>query len=181
MNQRKRAVFLDRDGVLNDTFVRDGTSYPPGKVDQVRILPGVPEAVLLLKQLGLMRIVVTNQPDVARGTQTAAEVYAINAVLGEKIALDEFRVCMHDTADNCPCRKPKPGMLLASAAEHDIDLNASFMVGDRSGDILAGAAAGCRTFLVARPYSKAGDCRPDFTVQDLPEAARIIVGLVKGS
>jgi D-glycero-D-manno-heptose 1,7-bisphosphate phosphatase len=174
-----RAVFLDRDGVLNATFVRGGTPYPPGQLDQVRILPGVAEAIELIKSLGYLRIVVTNQPDVARGTQTAAEVEAINQFLAERLALDEFRVCMHDDADGCDCRKPKPGLLTAAAAAHDIDLAASFMIGDRAGDVLAGAAAGCRTFLVERPYSRAETCRPDFVVRDLAEAAETIAKLAK--
>ena len=176
-----RAVFLDRDGVLNAITVRDGTPYPPANRAEVKILPGVADAVNLFRDLGLMRIVVTNQPDIARGTQTAAEVEAINQVLAAALPLDEFRVCPHDTPDGCDCRKPKPGLLVAAAREHGIDLSASFMIGDRSGDVLAGAAAGCKTFLIERSYSKAATCRPDFKVNDLAEAARIIAGLLKRS
>jgi D-glycero-D-manno-heptose 1,7-bisphosphate phosphatase len=179
--QLRRAVFLDRDGVLNACTVRDGTPYPPANRTEVKILPGVSEAVALFKDMGLLRIVVTNQPDIARGTQTAAEVDAINDILGNQLDLDEFRVCPHDNADACDCRKPKPGMLLAAAKEHGIDLAASFMVGDRSGDVLAGAAAGCRTFLIERSYSKASSCRPDYKVADLAEAARIVAGLLMPS
>ena len=174
-----RAVFLDRDGVLNETFVRDGTPYPPATVAEVKILPGVTEALKNLKKLGFLLFVVTNQPDIARGTQTAAEVEAINRRLGNQLPIDEFRVCPHDNADQCDCRKPKPGLLLAAIKTHGIDPAASFMVGDRSGDILAGAAAGCRTLLVARAYSKRELCRPDFVVADLPEAAAIIARLVE--
>lgn len=175
----KRAVFLDRDGVLNETFVRSGIPYPAANAEAVRILPGVPQALKSLKQFGFLLIVVTNQPDVARGTQTAAEVDAINRHLAAQLPLDEFRVCPHDNADQCDCRKPKPGLLLAAIKTHGIDPAASFMVGDRSGDILAGAAAGCRTLLVERAYSKRELCRPDFVVADLPEAAAIIARLAK--
>jgi D-glycero-D-manno-heptose 1,7-bisphosphate phosphatase len=170
----KRAVFLDRDGVLNETFVRDGTPYPPMSVAEVRIVPGVHNALKQLKQIGFVLVVVTNQPDIARGTQTAAEVDAINKHIASQLPIDEFRVCPHDNADHCDCRKPKPGMLLAAIKTHDIDPAASFMIGDRSGDILAGAAAGCRTLLVERAYSKREQCRPDFVVSDLAEAADII-------
>jgi D-glycero-D-manno-heptose 1,7-bisphosphate phosphatase len=173
----KRAAFLDRDGVINATTVRNGTPYPPKNRGEVQILPGVPAALKLLKDLGLLLIVVTNQPDIARGTQTAAEVDAINQLLARQLPLDEFRVCGHDTADGCDCRKPKPGMLLAAGAAHGIDLAASFMVGDRCGDVLAGAAAGCRTFLIERDYSRSAECRPDFKVRDLAEAATIIAKL----
>jgi len=170
----KRAVFLDRDGVLNETFVRSGIPYPAANAEAVRILPGVPQALKSLKQFGFLLIVVTNQPDVARGTQTLAAVEAINARLAAQLPLDEFRVCPHDDADDCPCRKPKPGLLLAAAAAHGIDLKSSYMIGDRAGDVLAGTAAGCQTFLIARPYSKSETCRPDFTVAGLSEAAAII-------
>ena len=176
---RRRAVFLDRDGVLNAITVKDGTPYPPYRAAELQVLPGVAEAVARLASLGLMRIVVTNQPDIARGTQTAAEVEAINQTLARQLPLDEFRVCPHDNADQCDCRKPRPGMLISAAAAHGIDLPASFMVGDRSSDILAGAAAGCRTFLIERSYSNIGGCRPDYVVHDLAEAAGIIAGLME--
>lgn len=179
MSDLRRAVFLDRDGVLNATTVRNGTPYPPQSVKDVQILPDVSEALTLLKKLGFLLIVVTNQPDIARGTQTAANVEAINHFLGERLPVDEFRVCMHDNADGCDCRKPKPGMLIAAAVAHGIDLRASFMVGDRGSDILAGAAAGCRTLLVARPYSKSEKCNPDFVVEDLAGAAIEIGRLTK--
>jgi D-glycero-D-manno-heptose 1,7-bisphosphate phosphatase len=168
------AVFLDRDGVLNASFVRDGTTYPPAGVREVQILPGVPQALAVLKKLGFLLVVVTNQPDIARGMQTAAEVEAINRHLSQSLPLDDIRVCPHDNADNCDCRKPKPGMLLAAAAEHGIDLHTSFMVGDRIGDVAAGAAAGCRTFLVQGQYNGTGPQSPDFTVRDLAEAADVI-------
>jgi D-glycero-D-manno-heptose 1,7-bisphosphate phosphatase len=173
-----RAVFLDRDGVLNETFVRDGVAYPPANINETRILPGVKEAVALLKQLGFLLIVVTNQPDVARGAQTLAGVEAINQILKDQLPLDEFRICPHDNHHNCLCRKPKPGLLCAAAESHKIDLSASFMIGDRAGDCLAGAAAGCKTILIERSYSNADTCRPDFKAADLLEASAIIAKLV---
>lgn len=170
----KPAVFLDRDGVLNAVVLRHGVPHPPAGADQVQLLPGVAEALAHLKKLGFMLIVVTNQPDVARGAQTAAGVEAINQCLAGQLPVDEFCACMHDDIDGCDCRKPKPGLILAAAARHGINLKASFMIGDRAGDVIAGRAAGCRTLLLARPYSKMETCRPDFTVSDLPEAATII-------
>jgi D-glycero-D-manno-heptose 1,7-bisphosphate phosphatase len=173
-----RAVFLDRDGVLNETFVRDGVAYPPATPAETRILSGVSQAIAALKKLGFLLIVVTNQPDVARGTQTAAGVEAINQVLAGALPLDEFRVCAHDNRDNCSCRKPEPGMLLAAAETHNIDLRRSFMIGDRASDVLAGAAAGCRTILIERSYSRVDTCRPDFKAADLLAASGIIAALV---
>ena len=170
------AIFLDRDGVLNRTAIIEGVPHPPDSVHDLELLPGVVEAVAQLTQLNVPLIVVTNQPDVARGTQTRQAVEEINAALRAKLPqLTAFYCCFHDTADNCPCRKPKPGLLIEAAAAYNIDLPRSFMVGDRWSDIVAGQAAGCRSILIDLPYSKAENCNPDFRAADLAEAARIIV------
>jgi D-glycero-D-manno-heptose 1,7-bisphosphate phosphatase len=174
----RRAVFLDRDGVLNRTTVHDGVSYPPGSAEEIVLLAGVPEALALLAQHGLMLIVVTNQPDVARGTQTRAAVERINQRLSEQLPLDAVLTCYHDTADDCDCRKPRPGMLIRAAAAYAIDLDQSFMVGDRWSDITAGQAAGCRTLLLDVPYNQRQRCTPDYIVASLLEAARQIVELL---
>src|SRR5439155_24902608 len=107
------AVFLDRDGVLNRAVVRQGKPYPPASVEELEILPGVPEALSRLKAAGYSLVVVTNQPDVARGVTTRAMVEEMHRFLAERLPIDEFRVCMHDDWDNCECRKPRPGLLLA--------------------------------------------------------------------
>ena len=170
------AVFLDRDGVLNRTTVRDGTPYPPQTAAEVEVLPGVANALKQLADQGLPLIVVTNQPDVARGTQTREVVEQINAVLAQQLpGLTAFYVCYHDNADGCDCRKPKPGLLKRAAAEHGIDPSASFMVGDRWSDVVAGAAAGCKTFLFDVPYARRDRCTPDHVVADLAEAAERIL------
>ena len=179
MTARRPAVFLDRDGVLNATHVVNGVPHPPASVAECEVLPGVPAAMALVGAAGLPLIVVTNQPDVARGSQTRAVVESINDRLRATLPIDAVYVCYHDTPDACDCRKPKPGMLVRAAEEHHLDLAASFMVGDRSGDVLAGAAVGCTTFLVDLPYSKADRCSPDAKVADLPEAARQIVEIVR--
>jgi len=168
------AVFLDRDGVINRTLVRDGVPHPPDNVGEVEILPGVHEALDLLKASGFLRIVVTNQPDVARGSQTIEAVEVINRLLADNLPISAFYVCYHDTHDNCECRKPRPGMLLRAAREHGIDLTSSFMVGDRWSDIEAGRAAGCRAFLIDMPYSQSERCKPEGRVADLLEAVRRI-------
>jgi D-glycero-D-manno-heptose 1,7-bisphosphate phosphatase len=171
-------VFLDRDGVLNGGVVRAGKPHPPGALSEVEILPGVPEACRDLAAAGLLLIGATNQPDVARGTQFREEVLRINQLLLRRLPLLEIRTCYHDDADACACRKPKPGLLLEAAREHDIDLARSFMVGDRWSDVAAGAAAGCLTFLIAAPYNERARCTPDHDVADLPEAARRILALL---
>jgi D-glycero-D-manno-heptose 1,7-bisphosphate phosphatase len=168
----KRAVFLDRDGVLNETVVRDGKPYPPAAPEAVRIVAGAPEALASLKSLGLALIVVTNQPDVARGTQTAETVEAIHQRIRATLPVDDFLICLHDDADACACRKPKPGLILDGAARHGIDPRRSFMVGDRWRDIDAGHAAGCRTVWISSGYRERGpSSAPDATVGTIAEAA----------
>jgi len=173
----RRAVFLDRDGVLNRTTVKDGVPYPPASAGQVELLDGVPEALALLQQHGWLLIAVTNQPDVARGSQTREAVEQINQRLAEQLPLSAIFTCFHDNQDGCDCRKPRPGMLVEAAEIHQIDLSNSFMVGDRWSDVVAGQAAGCRTFLIDLPYSQRRRCTPDFTVANLLEAAHQIVQL----
>src|SRR3989338_8918354 len=141
----RRGVFLDRDGVLNRAFVRDGKPYPPSTLAELEILPGVPEALALLRAEGFRLVVVTNQPDVARGTQTRKTGELLHAALLARLPLDEFRVCYHDDADHCACLKPAPGLLLQAAQELELDLASCFMVGDRWRDIEAGRRAGCTT------------------------------------
>ena len=168
--QRRRAVFLDRDGVINRAVVRDGRPYPPASAEEVELLPGVAVALRRLKDAGYLLVVVTNQPDVARGVRSRAEVEAIHARLASALPIDEFRACYHD-GDACTCRKPKPGLILAAAREHHVDLTASVMIGDRWRDIEAGRLAGCLTVFVECGYSEPRPDRPDAVVASLEEAA----------
>jgi D-glycero-D-manno-heptose 1,7-bisphosphate phosphatase len=172
-------VFLDRDGVLNRVSIRDGIPRPPAGVPAVEILPGVPEALALLASRGFVLVGVTNQPDVARGTQTREAVEEINRHLLSRLPLQDLLTCFHDDADRCDCRKPRPGLLLRAAEERGINLRRSFMVGDRWCDVVAGAAAGCSTFLIEAPYNERRRCQPDYVVADLREAARRIATLVE--
>jgi len=165
-----RAVFLDRDGVINRPVVRDGKPYPPARVEDLDILPGVPEAVARLHDAGFRVVVVTNQPDIARGTQRREIVDAMHARLASVLSIDEFRVCDHHDGDGCPCRKPKAGMLAAAAREAGLSLPASFMVGDRWRDVEAGRRAGCTTIFVDWGYRDRRSGRPDATVRSLPDA-----------
>ncbi len=170
-----RAVFLDRDGVINAAMVRDGKPYPPATLGEVRILDDVPEALCLLKAAGLRLAVITNQPDVARGTQRREVVESINAWLGAHLALDQFEVCYHDEVDGCDCRKPKPGLILRSANEMNANVAESFVVGDRWRDIEAAAAAGCRSVWIDRGYSERQPSKHDFRATSLLEAAQWII------
>lgn len=173
--QRRPVVFLDRDGVLNRVFERDGVTHPPPSVEEFELLPGAADAVRRLHAAGFALVVVTNQPDVARGIQTRAEVEAIHSRLRAELPMLEVLACYHDNDDGCDCRKPKAGLLLEAARRWPIDLRQSYLVGDRWSDVLAGQAAGCRTILVETPYSGRARCQPDHCVRDLAEAAEWIL------
>ncbi len=167
----RKAVFLDRDGVLNRSFLRNGIQTPPRRLEEVEILPGVPESLRRLRRAGWVLVVVTNQPDVARGLLRQETVDQINARLRAELDLDDIRVCPHDDADNCECRKPKPGMMLAASRELGLDLSRSYMVGDSWRDLQAGRQAGCWVALVTASPDLPGDVRPDVHVGSLAEAA----------
>ena len=170
-----RAVFLDRDGVLNEAVVRERRPYPPDRREEIVRLPGVAGACARLADAGWLLIVVTNQPDIARGRATPEEVDAMNHVVTQGLPISEVVVCPHDDADGCACRKPQPGMLLDAAERWRVDLSASAMVGDRWRDVEAGRAAGVRTFFVDAHYEEALPHEPDHVVTDLAHAAALLL------
>jgi D-sedoheptulose 7-phosphate isomerase len=171
-NGRRRAVFLDRDGVLNRTVLRNGKPFPPSSLRDLEVLPGVDTALRDLKARGFELLVVSNQPDVARGAQTRDAVEGINRALASSLPLDGVFVCYHQDSDDCACRKPKAGMLLDAARERNIDLASSFVVGDRWRDIDAGHSAGCKTILINYGYHEQSPAQPpEASVVSLREAA----------
>lgn len=167
-----RAVFLDRDGVLNRADVRDGRPFAPRQLAGFDILPEAPAAIALLHDLGFRTIVVTNQRDVGKGLVDITVMEAMHAQLAAAMPLDAIKVCT--CVDDCPHYKPNPGMLLEAADEFGIDLGASFMVGDRWRDIDAGRRAGCTTIFIDRGYNEPLRDAPDHTVHDVGEAAAVI-------
>jgi D-glycero-D-manno-heptose 1,7-bisphosphate phosphatase len=172
---QQRAVFLDRDGVLNQSVVRDGRPYPPASAKDVIVPDDVPSALAALAAADLLLIGVSNQPDVARGIQTREVVERINKHLLKALPVEELFVCYHDDADGCDCRKPKPGLLLQAARKYAIHLPGSYMVGDRWKDIEAGRRAGCRTVLIQHHYQEKAPAAPDHTADSLSEAAAWIL------
>jgi len=148
------AVFLDRDGIINLAIVQDGIPHPPPDVATLKIVPDAARILRRLRDCGFTLIVVTNQPDVARGTQTRAAVETINAVLARELPIDDILVCYHDDAAGCDCRKPNPGLVLRAAHDYDIDLTRSFLIGDRWKDVEAGRRAGVRTVFVDYSYDE---------------------------
>ena len=169
-----RAVFLDRDGVLNRAVVRNGKPYPPASVDELELIPGAPAALARLKDAGFLLLVVTNQPDVARGTQTAAAVEAIHRHMHTLLPLDDFLVCYHDDRDACGCRKPKPGLLVEGSRRHGVNLESCVLIGDRWRDIGAALSAGCHSVLIDYQYNEPAS-QPEARVSSLDEAVDYIL------
>ena len=171
-----KAVFLDRDGVLNHSTLVDGVPKPPISISDIQIIDGAIEAIQILKDHNFVPVVVTNQPDVARGITTQSNAEAINSFVGTVLKIDYFYTCFHDDIDNCNCRKPLPGLILRASQELNLDTRKSYLVGDRWRDISAGNAAGCQTFFIDYSYPEQGPEKPYTRVFSLLEAAKIILG-----
>lgn len=170
---RARAVFFDRDGVLNAALLRKGRPFSPRVPAELRIEPDAPAAADRLRAEGFRLFAVTNQPDVARGLLAPEDLAAMMNAVAVTVRLDDWRVCTHDDADGCHCRKPRPGMIADLAAKWNVDLARSFIVGDTVRDVGAGRAAGCTTILLRRSYNQ--DVDADVIVHTLEEAAERIV------
>tara|TARA_Y200000002_G_scaffold305021_1_gene260709 strand:- start:43 stop:573 length:531 start_codon:yes stop_codon:yes gene_type:complete len=171
-----KAVFLDRDGVINEAVVKEMRPFPPDNLEELKIIAGVEEALINLSNKGFKLIVVTNQPDVKRGKTSIEQVNKINTYLQEILSIDAIYCCFHDDQDNCNCRKPKPGLIEKACDEFSINSSESYMVGDRWRDVEAGFAAGCRTFFIDYGYNEKQPTNFDFRVQSLLEASKIILG-----
>ena len=172
----KRAVFLDRDGVLNRAVLVDGVPRPPSSIYEVEILEGAREAIQILQQRDYVPVVVTNQPDVARGVVSEGHANGINSFVGKQTNLKHFYSCFHDDSDFCICRKPLPGLIQRAARELNLEISASYLVGDRWRDIEAGQAAGCRSFFIDYSYPEKTPSPPFTRVLSLLEAVQIITG-----
>jgi D-glycero-D-manno-heptose 1,7-bisphosphate phosphatase len=182
MSLEARAVFLDRDGVLNHAVVRDGKPYPPSSLSEMQIVDGAAGSLRRLKDLGFLLLVVTNQPDVARGTQTLHAIHAMHDAMRSTLPVDDFLICPHDDSEGCACRKPRPGLFLEAQTRYGVDLARSFMVGDRWRDIDAGRAAGCKTVLIDQHYQERGPTLPpDATAGSLKDAVDWIVRSSEGN
>jgi D-glycero-D-manno-heptose 1,7-bisphosphate phosphatase len=174
-----RAVFLDRDGVLNRIVIRNGQPYPPSSIQDFELYDDVAVGCARLKAAGFLLIVVTNQPDVGRGTQDREIVEAMHAKLQSALpSLDRIEVCYHageQYAERCDCRKPRPGLILQAAAELNIDLKESYVIGDRWRDIDCARAAGCQAIFIQRDYKETLREAPDFTVTNFGDAVDAVL------
>lgn len=165
---KRKAVFLDRDGVLNRAIVRGGRPYAPRRIEDFTILSEAPAAVRRLKAAGYMTIVATNQRDVGAGLLPRHILNSMHLKLLAAMPLDDIRVCT--CINECPCYKPNMGMLVEAAQDWNIDLSASVMIGDRWRDIGAGKNAGCLTIFIDRGYAEMLPHVPDLVATDLADA-----------
>ena len=169
-----KAVFLDRDGVLNVAPIIGGVPSSPSKIDDLQIIEGAKRAVRILKLNGFIPIIVTNQPDIARGKADIESVTQINKAICEALEIEHVYMCPHDENHKCKCRKPEPGLIMAASANLGISLQDSFMVGDRWKDIAAGQAAGCINFFIDYSYNENQPSPPFTKVASLYEATLLI-------
>jgi D-glycero-D-manno-heptose 1,7-bisphosphate phosphatase len=172
----RKAVFLDRDGVIVVPQFREGRSFAPTRLEDFKFYPEAAEALLRLRKAGYLLVVVTNQPDVGRGLITSEVIDEMHRRLRASFPLDSINVCCHTQDQQCQCRKPKPGLLLEAARELGISLQDSYMVGDRASDVEAGRAAGCRTVFIDLGYTneKKPD-NPSLVVTSVAQAADVIL------
>lgn len=171
----RKAVFLDRDGVLNRSGLQDGKPHAPRSLDAFHLLPDAMPSVQALHDAGFALVVVTNQPDVGNGFVSRDAVEAMHDYLRSCMPLDAIKVCYHSQTHGCNCRKPEPALLFEASAELGIDLKESFMIGDRWSDVVAGRRAGCFTIFIDRSYAENLRERPNATVNSLAEATELIL------
>ena len=172
----KKAVFLDRDGVLNRSILVNGVPKPPTAVREIEILEGVTEAIQILKNNEFIPVVITNQPDIARGLILEAQVNEINRHIGNLTGIINFYVCGHDDSDLCNCRKPQPGMIKKACSELNLDIEKSFLVGDRWKDISAGQEMNLKSYFIDYSYKETLPKLPFTRVSSLLEAVAIELG-----
>jgi D-glycero-D-manno-heptose 1,7-bisphosphate phosphatase len=180
----RRAVFLDRDGVLNRPVVRSGRPHPPSRVEDFELYDDVPTGCAQLKAANFLLVVISNQPDVGRGIQNRETVEAMHLKMQSAVpSLDRIEICFHAGkryGDACDCRKPRPGLIWGAAAELKIDLGASYVIGDRWRDIDCARAAGCRAIFIERGYKEGLREVPDFTVANFNDAVNVLLSDARG-
>jgi D-glycero-D-manno-heptose 1,7-bisphosphate phosphatase len=167
------AVFFDRDGVLNELVSRDGGFFSPRTVEDFQIFPEVMDVMSQIKSKGYLCIIVSNQPDIARGNLEKSELRSMTRILSSTLDLDDVFYCLHDDSDECDCRKPAPGLLLHAHEKWDLDLACSFMVGDTARDFEAAQEAGVEFYLLDRTYNKA------LQVENRIDSLRDIIGFLE--
>jgi D-glycero-D-manno-heptose 1,7-bisphosphate phosphatase len=175
MVSKKPAVFLDRDGVINRSILVNGIPTAPSRFEDIEILSNIRECIKRLNLSNYIVVVITNQPDVARGLVSKNQIDIINNTICDLVGVKHSYVCYHDDSDNCTCRKPKPGNISKAASDLNIDLKKSYMVGDRWRDIHAGQLAGCKCFFINYQYPEIAPNKPYIEVKSLSDAVDLIL------
>lgn len=176
---KPKAIFWDKDGVINEVIMREGKPTAPLQLEEFKFLPNIKKYLNQFKKMGFLNIIFTNQPDISRGFLKIEDLEKMHKIIIEELPIDEIKFCPHDDKDNCVCRKPKPGLIFEAAKKWSIDLEKSYVIGDRDKDIKAGKTAGCKTFLIRREYNKDIKENYDFEINNLKEAVKIIKKLNK--
>lgn len=179
----KRAVFLDRDGVISANTWRRDRWRAPINFKEFRILPDVPISISRLKAMGFLCVVVTNQPEVGSGEIPAHVLSKMHRLLRASIEIDDIFTCIHVRSENCRCRKPKPGLIQEASMKWNIDMARSYMIGDRFSDIEAAKASGCEPILIISEATGKDDAEPKdkiFLATSLSKAVNLIKYLEKG-
>ena len=174
INPLNRAVFLDRDGVINQAQVREGLPFSPADMTEFFWVEPIKDVTLELKSFGYLLFCVTNQPDVGRGLQSRAVVESFHTAILAELPLEKIYTCYHDDSDNCSCRKPRPGLIVDAQREYGLNLAASWLIGDRWKDIDAGTAAGCNTVFLEYGYDEKLRNKPDHTILQLAQLVPLI-------
>jgi D-glycero-D-manno-heptose 1,7-bisphosphate phosphatase len=161
----RSAVFFERDGILNLVRVERGHQVSPLTHDEFHLNPEVLMPVRVLKQAGFLLLATTCQPGLSRGYQSRRELDLMHRALLRSLPLDDIFVCPHDETDRCPCRKPKPGLLIEAAFKWHLDLEHCFVVSHKWQDADAARNAGCTSILIQSPWI--GDVHRDYVVSTL--------------
>lgn len=175
MGDKKGAVFCDRDGVIVEALVERGLPRAVASVDDLVLAAGAREGCAQLRESGFEVVVITNQPDIARGVIAREAVETMHDRLYDELDLDAIYMCPHDDVTGCECRKPKAGLLLRASSDRGLDLSKSYVIGDRWRDVGAGTEAGCRTVFVDHDYRERTPDNPDATVRTFAAAVEWIL------
>jgi len=174
---KNKAIFIDRDGVINKVITRNEKPSSPWRLEEFEIFPDVKKYLAAFKKMGFLNIVFTSQPDISRGNLKLEDLEKMHKIILETLPVDEIKFCPHDDKDNCQCRKPKPGLIIEAAKKWSVDLKKSYVIGDTWKDMGAGKAADCKTILIRRNYNKDLKENYDFEVKNLKEAVKTIKNL----
>lgn len=165
-----KAIFLDRDGVLNRSLVRNGKPYAPILLKDFHILSGVKKTLKYLKKKNYLLIVITNQPDIKSGKLKLNKLLKMNNILINKLKINEIFICKHDDRDCCNCRKPKNQLIENAIKKYSIDRRKSFLIGDRKKDIEAGLRSRLKTIYINKNYKESKPKNFDFECDNIKNA-----------